>query len=60
MASGDWAAYGEAQSQLNDALRRATEADDAIRGATGASDPAAEDGAAEDAEPAPEQEGTEG
>ncbi|GAA4762394.1 UPF0182 family protein [Citricoccus nitrophenolicus] len=38
MASGDWAAYGEAQSQLNDALSRATAADDAIRGEAGGAD----------------------
>ncbi len=34
LAAGDWAAYGEAQRRLNDALTRATEADDAIRGAS--------------------------
>ncbi|WOO98657.1 UPF0182 family protein [Micrococcus terreus] len=63
MASGDWAAYGEAQSQLNDALSRATEADDAIREAMGAPDPAAEDSAEGEApteEAAPEAEGTDG
>ena len=63
MATGDWAAYGEAQSQLNDALRRATEADDSIREAIGAPDPAAEDsaeGAAPTEEAAPEGEGNDG
>ncbi|MEU3846736.1 UPF0182 family protein [Micrococcus terreus] len=59
MATGDWAAYGEAQSQLNDALRRATEADDSIREAIGAPDPAAEDGATE-GEAAPEDAASEG
>ncbi|WP_246858570.1 UPF0182 family protein [Citricoccus sp. SGAir0253] len=37
LASGDWTAYGEAQQRLNDALARATEADDAIRGEAGTS-----------------------
>ncbi|GAA1133176.1 UPF0182 family protein [Citricoccus alkalitolerans] len=62
LAEGDWTAYGEAQAQLNDALSRATAADDAIRGETtpeeGAEAPA--DGEqAEQTEP-PAEEGTEG
>ncbi|WP_432208273.1 UPF0182 family membrane protein [Citricoccus nitrophenolicus] len=32
MASGDWTAYGEAQTRLNEALSRALEADESIRG----------------------------
>lgn len=61
LSSGDWAAYGEAQQQLNDALQRATEADDAINGVTDSGaegDAPAEDQSAEDT--APEGEGTEG
>jgi uncharacterized membrane protein (UPF0182 family) len=41
LASGDFAAYGEAQTRLNDALQRAINAEEAITGAT----PAPADGA---------------
>lgn len=60
MSEGDWAAYGQAQAQLNDALARATEADDAIREATGAADPAAEEGGEPSGEEPPAEEGSEG
>ncbi|MGM7668827.1 UPF0182 family membrane protein [Microbacterium sp. A93] len=61
MAAGDWAAYGEAQNQLNDALSRATAADDAIRGEASADAeaeaPAPADGEGGSGQPS---EGTEG
>lgn len=47
MAAGDWAAYGEQQKRLDEALKRATAADDALRGTPPA------DGAEEAPEPQP-------
>lgn len=59
MAAGDWAAYGEAQGQLNEALSRATAADDAIRGEAGA-DAGAEAPAEGEGDGEQPSEGTEG
>nr|WP_255459636.1 UPF0182 family protein [Micrococcus sp. TA1] len=63
LASGDWTAYGEAQKRLNDALTRATQADDEIRGAApdnaqGGEAPA--EGAEQPTDGATEGAGTEG
>ncbi|WP_414601905.1 UPF0182 family protein [Micrococcus sp.] len=44
LANGDWAAYGEQQRRLEDALQRATEADDELQGGAPA-DPAQGDAA---------------
>ena len=60
LAEGDWAGYGEQQDRLNEALRRATAADDALNGDAGA--PAPAEGApapagGDAAQPAPQPEG---
>lgn len=52
LAEGDWAGYGEQQDRLNEALRRATAADDAVNGEAGAPAPASAEGA-----PAPQPQG---
>ena len=44
LSEGDFAAYGEAQTKLQDAIRRATEAQDRIDGANGATAPESGDG----------------
>jgi len=42
LAQGDWAGYGEQQTRLNEALKRATAADDAAKGDQESADPAPE------------------
>jgi hypothetical protein len=59
MANGDWTAYGEAQTRLNDALSRALEADEAIRGEATPDEGAEAPADGEQTEP-PAEEGTEG
>ena len=44
LSDGDFAAYGEAQTKLQDAIRRATEAQDRIDGTNGATAPESGDG----------------
>ena len=64
LAEGDWAGYGEQQDRLNEALRRATAADDAVNGEAGAPAPAPAEGApapapaeGDAAQPAPQPQG---
>lgn len=53
MAKGDWAAYGEQQNRLNEALKRATAADDAVRGRAPEGEAPAEGAPAEGSAPSP-------